>query len=388
VLIGSKTVDNFIYYRNNGPLNNPVFVKVTDNFIPSCDIGAYSYPAFSDIDNDNDLDLFIGCDLSVGFFRNTGSSTAPAYTLVTDSLPLNVFNFNFAPALGDLDNDGKKDMVLGYFSLAKLRYFKNTGTVANPVFTYQPSQMDTMNLVQSSAPALADLDNDGDKDLLVGNSSGRLTYYVNNGNASSFNYQFVSNNYQGISVGNDASPNLSDLDGDGDLDLLIGNRMGAIYHYRNNGTPQSPNFALITNNYAGINVFMASVPCVVDINTDTDKDLFVGNTKGGLYFYENWDVFGIQPIGNEIPTSFSLYQNYPNPFNPTTKIKFDITKHEKAELKIYDALGKEVATLLNSPLNPGTYEADWDGSTYPSGIYFYRLAVGDVTDTKKMVMVK
>jgi hypothetical protein len=248
--------------------------------------------------------------------------------------------------------------------------------------------MDTMNLVQSSAPALADLDNDGDKDLLVGNSSGRLTYYVNNGNASSFNYQFVSNNYQGISVGNDASPNLSDLDGDGDLDLLIGNRMGAIYHYRNNGTPQSPNFALITNNYAGINVFMASVPCVVDINTDTDKDLFVGNTKGGLYFYENWDVFGIQPIGNEIPTSFSLYQNYPNPFNPTTKIKFDITKHEKAELKIYDALGKEVATLLNSPLNPGTYEADWDGSTYPSGIYFYRLAVGDVTDTKKMVMVK
>ncbi|MCI0449505.1 MAG: T9SS type A sorting domain-containing protein [Chlorobi bacterium] len=394
VLIGSKTIDNFVYYKNNGPLNNPSFSKITDNFILSCDIGAFSYPAFADIDNDNDLDLFIGCDRSVGFFRNTGSATTPAYTLVTDSLPLNVFNFNYAPAIGDLDGDGKKDMVLGYFSLARLRFFKNTGTVSNPVFTYQPSQLDTMNLVQSSAPCLADLDNDGDLDLLVGSSNGRLTYYRNIGSASSFNYQFVSNNYQNISVGNDAAPNLGDLDGDGDLDLLVGNRNGFIYHYRNDGSPTNPNFVLVTTSYAGINVSTNAVPFIVDINADTDKDLFVGNTKGGLYFYENWDLFGIQQIGNEVPNSFHLYQNYPNPFNPMTKIRFSIppvgTGPRTVQLTIYDITGKQIAVLVNERLNAGTYEARWNASNYPSGVYFYKLAAGngEFVQSRKMVLIK
>ncbi len=393
VLIGSKTINNFVYYKNMGPLNNPSFSKITDNFILSADMGSYSYPTLADIDNDGDKDMFIGCDRSVGFYRNTGTSTAPAFTLVTDSLPLNISNFNYAPAIGDLDGDGKKDMVLGYYSLARLKFFKNTGTVANPVFTLTASQMDTMNLSQASAPCLADIDNDGDLDLLAGNSGGKLTYYRNNGSAASFNFQFISNNYASVSVGNDASPTLGDLDGDGDLDMLVGNRLGQIAFYRNTGSVSSPSFTFVTSNYAGINAFQNSVPVIVDLNSDTDPDLMLGNIKGGLYYYENWDVFGIQQIGSEIPREFSLYQNYPNPFNPVTKIKFDVkakgnSEKAKINLTVFDLLGKEVENLVNAELSPGVYEVDYDASNLPSGVYFYKLVSGEFSESKRMVLVK
>lgn len=395
VLVGSKSVDNFVHFRNMGPLNNPVFTKVTDNLILSADIGAYSYPAFGDIDNDGDKDLFMGCGNSIGFYRNTGTASIPAFNLVTDSLPLNVNNFNYSVSIGDLDGDGKKDLVAGFYSLARLRYFRNTGTLSNPVFTYTASQLDTMNLSQASAPCLADLDNDGDLDILAGNSSGRLTYYRNNGSASSFNYQFVSGNYANVNVTNDAAPSLGDLDSDGDLDLLVGNRLGQLAFYRNTGSVSSPAFTFVTSNYSGINAFQNSVPAIVDINGDTDPDLFIGNIKGGLYYYENWDVFGIQQIGSEIPGSFALSQNYPNPFNPVTKIKFNIPQIKgvsgstgEVSLIIYDITGKVISTPVNQPLNAGTYEVDFDAADLPSGIYFYKLVSGGFSDSKKMVLVK
>ncbi len=113
----------------------------------------------------------------------------------------------------------------------------------------------------------------------------------------------------------------------------------------------------------------------------------------GILMGDTTSVVGINKISSEIPKSFSLYQNYPNPFNPNTKIKFQITKLGSAKLIIYDALGREVATLVNERLQPGTYEAEWDGSIYPSGVYFYQLTVSSeqVTkyiETKKMVLIK
>lgn len=388
VLIGSRTLNNFVYFKNIGPVNNPQFTKITENFILSIDVGGFSFPCFTDIDNDGDRDLFIGHERSVAYYRNTGSSTSPSFILVTDSLPMPVSNFNFSVSSGDLDGDGKKDLVIGYFALARLRWLKNTGTLSNPVFTYQPSQLDTMNLLQSSAPCLADLDSDGDIDLLAGNSSGRLTYYRNNGSITSFNFTFITNNYQNIFVGNDATPNLSDIDADGDLDLLIGNRIGNIHFYRNTGTPFSPNFILVTNAYTGINFGQNVVPASVDINSDTDMDLFIGNIKGGLYYMENRDVFGLKLIGTAQPKQFTLYANYPDPFNTTTKIKFNLPEKSHTVLKIYDISGKEIKVLLNTPLMPGMYEIVWDAAGLASGIYFCRITSGSFLQSEKMVLIK
>jgi hypothetical protein len=91
---------------------------------------------------------------------------------------------------------------------------------------------------------------------------------------------------------------------------------------------------------------------------------------------------------NEIAEEFSLSQNYPNPFNPATSFEFRIAEFGLAKLVIYDIMGREVATLVNEELRPGSYKADWDASSYPSGIYFYTLTAGSFTDTKKMVLIK
>ncbi len=91
---------------------------------------------------------------------------------------------------------------------------------------------------------------------------------------------------------------------------------------------------------------------------------------------------------NSFPTRFSLSQNYPNPFNPTTTIKFDIPERNLTSLKIYNVLAKEVAVLIEEEKTPGRYEVIFDASNLSSGIYFYRLLVGDFVETKKMVLIK
>jgi uncharacterized delta-60 repeat protein len=106
---------------------------------------------------------------------------------------------------------------------------------------------------------------------------------------------------------------------------------------------------------------------------------------------------GIKPISTKLPDKFELFQNYPNPFNPVTKIRFDVRPPLNSLLskegafvilKIYDILSREVATLVNEQLNAGTYEVVWDGSNYPSGVYYYTLKAGNYTATKKLVLLK
>jgi hypothetical protein len=88
------------------------------------------------------------------------------------------------------------------------------------------------------------------------------------------------------------------------------------------------------------------------------------------------------------PYQFSLSQNYPNPFNSTTVIQFGLNKPAKVTLKVYDLLGKEIATLVNSELNPGTYQATWNAGSAPSGVYVYEIRVDAYTSKKKMLVVK
>jgi hypothetical protein len=104
--------------------------------------------------------------------------------------------------------------------------------------------------------------------------------------------------------------------------------------------------------------------------------------------YDTITPFGIQNLNTGVPKSFGLHQNYPNPFNPVTKIKFDIPKLTQAVIKVYDVIGNEVATLFSGELVPGFYEAELDGSSYASGVYFYRIESPDFTSVKRMVLIK
>jgi hypothetical protein len=99
-------------------------------------------------------------------------------------------------------------------------------------------------------------------------------------------------------------------------------------------------------------------------------------------------LIGIQQISSEVPQNFEIMQNYPNPFNPKTTIRFKVAAYGLVKLIIFDALGREIEELVNEPLQPGTYEADFDGTEYPSGVYYYELKSNDFSGTKKMVIIK
>jgi hypothetical protein len=103
---------------------------------------------------------------------------------------------------------------------------------------------------------------------------------------------------------------------------------------------------------------------------------------------------GIQPMNTNVPAAFNLYQNFPNPFNPATSIKFDIAKKGNVKLVVFDMLGRELSTLINESLNPGTYQVSFDarlhgqGSGLSSGIYLCRLQSEDYIYTMKMNLIK
>jgi hypothetical protein len=101
------------------------------------------------------------------------------------------------------------------------------------------------------------------------------------------------------------------------------------------------------------------------------------------------EVTGItQQLTSEIPLRFSLEQNYPNPFNPATEIGMRIAKGGFVSLKVFDVLGRQVATLVNQVKHPGTYTVTWDASGVATGVYFYRLHAGSFVDVKKMLLVR
>ncbi len=132
--------------------------------------------------------------------------------------------------------------------------------------------------------------------------------------------------------------------------------------------------------------FPTNVPCH-DLTLHASTRKLVVWTHGRSAFSITLDPVGI--IANQnIPNSFKLEQNYPNPFNPTTVISFQLAVNSFTSLKVYDLLGREVATLVNENLNAGTYEVDFDGSNFASGIYFYTLEAEGFVETKKMVLVK
>jgi photosystem II stability/assembly factor-like uncharacterized protein len=142
--------------------------------------------------------------------------------------------------------------------------------------------------------------------------------------------------------------------------------------------------------------FTSGLPAniIYGISIDRYDYLYAGTYGRGVY---RTSVTTGSIINEISPFSFYLSQNYPNPFNPDTKIKFDVpasnltlsgAKGLNVKLKIYDILGREIATLVNDKLSPGTYEVEWDASCYPSGVYFYKLITADFTETRKMVLVK
>ncbi|MEX1275113.1 MAG: VCBS repeat-containing protein, partial [Bacteroidota bacterium] len=283
VLYPSYSVDNFMYYRNDGTQDDHQFVLETMNLIPTLDVGSTSSPAFVDVDGDGDLDLIVGSeDGKLAWFERTGLAGQAAFMHKTDRFVDLTGLFNISPAFGDLDGDGKPDLLAGDAN-GRLRLYK--GTTNFPEDT--TFALRTVSFGQNAAPVLVDIDNNGTLDLFVGTGGGRIHYFRNTGSAMNPAFALQTAFFDSIDIGDDAKPVFVDLDNDGDQDLVVGARDGSVNYWRNDGTPMSFSFTFVKDFFLGINAGARAAPAFADLDGDGDHDLFLGNTKGGLYFYYN-----------------------------------------------------------------------------------------------------
>ncbi len=289
------------FYENTGSPTAPAWTFVTDTY---ADITCEEYVsiAFADIDDDGDLDLFLGQTNRITHYRNDGTANAPVWTFVTDTyggigLPYGWAVMHFVLTFGDLDGSGTLDLVVGQ-PLGWLTSFKNTGTPANASWTLWVYGMLSMDYGHSTNPALADIDNDGDLDLFLGSANGlNDAYFIflrNDGTPAAPEWTYVTGGYVGVDPDTGLQhPAFVDIDGDGDLDLFIGDGPFFDFHdctlryYENTGTPGVAVFTLITDTYLGIVGPSAAVaPAFADVDGDGDYDLFVA-VSGQIHYYRN-----------------------------------------------------------------------------------------------------
>jgi len=280
---------------------DPNFKAPITNPFGLTDVGFSAKPTFADIDGDGDLDAFVGNNSgNTLFYRNSGTATAPALTLeATNPFGLtNVGNFA-APTLADIDGDGDLDAFVGNLDGNTL-FYRNSGTATAPAFTLEATNpFGLTNVVYVAVPTLADIDGDGDLDAFVGNGYGNTVFYRNTGTSAAPSFTVEATNPFGLTdVGNSATPTFADIDADGDLDAFVGNYEGNTLFYRNTGSATVPTFTLEATNPFGLtNVGFYAAPTLADIDGDGDLDAFVGN------YYGNTVFFGINDAPTGSPTA-------------------------------------------------------------------------------------
>jgi len=330
-LLAEEIFSYIRYYRNEGSLTEPRFELATDSLRDLTGTAIFSdrqnIPNITDIDCDGRLDLLIG--------RLTGTITQysevardenglPRFNHITDRFHNIEIVAEFGPgaplpggipggnptgslhgantlALADLDSDGDSDLFWGDFFEAGLLYIENEGTCKRPDLDGEPIQFPPNNPLLTSgynAPALADMDSDGDLDMFVGVLGGAFNpnrttidnlYYLEQMTSGEFEIR-SSRFFPSIDVGSESVPVFIDLDSDGDFDLLVSNKLeqagrttGHMYRFENTGSARAPEFEL--RGKLPIEGSFHYSPAFGDLNGDGEADMILGNWRSNLTLY-------------------------------------------------------------------------------------------------------
>lgn len=352
VFIGTS-FGTIAFLRNDGTASKPLFIQQysTDNPANGIDVGYAATPSFADLDKDGDFDLIIGQSYqypfspfnNVRYYENTGTDTKPAFTLPTGEHPMdNVFSdsYHSHPAFTDIDDDGDLDVFVGgsrntnYSSYREtIKFWRNDGSLpvaqfaaetgsSNPVSIVNPEFGGTLDL---AAPAMVDIDDDGDEDMFVGDASGNILFFRNTGNNTTPDFPSeitgANNPFDGINLGSNASPEFADLDGDGDFDAIAGSGpYTRLRYFENIGSASAPNFVErfdIANPFVGLQIGYNASPAFADLDFDTDIDVIVGGkySNDTLKYFQNNNGKFSQVSGAASPIKES-FENFLFKFSP------------------------------------------------------------------------
>lgn len=255
---------------------------------------SYSSPALADLDNDGDLDLLTG-DLYGSFYyqQNNGTATNPVFNAPQTNpfglTSVGTYTYYSAPTFVDLDNDGDLDVISTEY-YGDIKYYQNIGTASSPSFTTPVTNPFSLTNIGSSTlshPTFADIDNDGDLDMMVGNSYGEVVYFQNIGNATTPNFALLQTNPFSISpTGSWTTPTFVDINNDNDFDLFIGDGSGNAKYHENTGTTSAANFAVEQINPFGLTqIGSYNKMTFKDLNGDGIIDMLAGDTNGDFSFF-------------------------------------------------------------------------------------------------------
>ena len=241
-----------------------------------------------DIDGDGDLDIVTGGYLGLTLYLNTGTATNPQYPAQVGFFgDLGLGNYP-VPDLADVDGDGDLDLLIGLSEDGGVKVFFNIGSPTIAQFSAD-SVLVIGDIGLYAYPIFCDFDHDGDQDIFCGRDLNGFIYYENQGSPLSPNWVPNSGAFAGL--GGDTywnSPDLVDLNNDGLFDLIYGNADGPLACYMNTGSLASPVWTLNTALFGGvIDVGGASSPFFYDWDGDGDLDMFTGSQMGEIYYFEN-----------------------------------------------------------------------------------------------------
>lgn len=408
---GDFTSDNYktiSLYRNTGTNSSPVFTFQSDTFLvdKTIDVGSTSRPVFYDYDRDGKPDLLVGSEgyfqngllrSRLSYYRNTSTLGNPSFEFVTDDL----VNFSVenlrgsSPAVGDLDEDGKDDLVLGQQN-GTLTMYKNTAISnlvepiwANPQTNIKDENNITIDIGQSAAPVIYDIDQDDRPDLLIGTMLGYLVYYKNVTTIpGQMKLQLVNSQLGGVKADPSSSfigyctPYIGKMDNTGIEYIVSGSESGHIYRFTGfqSGDTTVP-YPMIDSVYSYISsAGVRSAPAIADVDGDGMYEMVVGNLFGGLFLFKQWVNASVNNVAAASALDVSIY---PNP----AKNYIDITLNgppAQAEIILLNSIGQKAMTSYMI----GTGNTRLDISALPSGIYFCIVSSGSQRQTRPVSIIK